>query len=142
MKECHEANKQHDHAHMAEMAMMVDPLAPVASTSALPAPPPIPTSLPIVTTVNGNDRIVTAPTFILKALLAAIAAKPIPCKYTGSKEVQLSYNQDSFASVQFLNHELNAKYIEQGSFQQDSIAVPAFFGSHKNIFHCSVNTGL
>ena len=28
----------------------------------------------------------------------------------------LSYDQDYFASVQFLTHELNANYIEQGSF--------------------------
>ena len=35
VKECHEAAKQCNHTHMAKMAMVVDPLAPVASTSAL-----------------------------------------------------------------------------------------------------------
>ena len=87
VKEHCEAAKQHDHTHMAEMAMVVDPPAPAASTSALPAPPPVPTPLLIITMVNSNGRIITAPAFIPKALLAAIAAKPIPCRYTGSKEV-------------------------------------------------------
>ena len=87
VKKCQEAAEQRDHAHMVEMAMVVDPLAPVASTLALLARPPIPTPLPIVTTVNGNSRIITAPAFILKALLAAIAAKPIPHWYTGTTEV-------------------------------------------------------
>ena len=72
---------------MAEQAMAVDPPAPTASTSALPAQPLIPTPLLIITTVNSNGRIITAPTFILKALPAAIAAKPIPCQYTGTMEV-------------------------------------------------------
>ena len=70
---------------MAEMAMVVDPLAPVASTLALLAQPLIPNPLPIITMVNSNGGIVTAPTFILEALLAAIAAKPIPHWYTGIK---------------------------------------------------------
>ena len=73
---------------MAEQDMVVDPPAPIASTSALLAPCPVPTPLPIVTTINGNGRVVTAPAFILKALLAAIAAKPIPKQYTGSEEVR------------------------------------------------------
>ena len=63
---------------MAEQAMAVDLPTPVASTSALLAPRPVPTPLPIITRINGNGRVVTAPAFVLKALLAAIAAKPIP----------------------------------------------------------------
>jgi len=70
VKERREAAKQRDHAHMAESAMVVDPPAPIASSSApLPAPP---APLPVITTINGNGRIIPAPTFILKAILAAI----------------------------------------------------------------------
>ena len=68
--------------------MAVDLPAPIASTSALPAPHPVPTPLPVVTMINGNGRVLTAPTFVLKALPAAIAAKPIPKRYTGSEEVR------------------------------------------------------
>ena len=90
MKEWHDHAKQRDHAHMAEQAMAVDPPAPVASTLALPAPRPVTTPLPIITTINGNGRVITAPAFIPKALPAAIAAKPIPKQYTGSEEVRPS----------------------------------------------------
>ena len=76
---------------MAEQDMVVDPPAPVASTSALPAPRPVSTLLLIVTTINGNGRVITASAFILKALPAAIAAKPIPKWYTGSEEVRPAF---------------------------------------------------
>jgi len=73
---------------MAESAMMVDLSAPTASSSAsLPAPP---APLLVVTTINGNGRIIPAPAFILKAIPAAIAAKPIPRWYTGSTETRPS----------------------------------------------------
>jgi len=72
---------------MAEMATVVDPPASIAS---LKAPLPALSLLPVVTTINGNSRIIPAPTFILKALLAAIAAKPIPRQYTGSIETRPS----------------------------------------------------
>jgi len=86
VKERREAAKQRDHAHMAESAMVVDPPAPIASSSApLPAPP---APLPVVTMINGNGRIIPAPAFIPKAILAAIAAKPIPHRYTGSTETR------------------------------------------------------
>jgi len=66
--------------------MVVDPPAPTALSSApLPAPP---VPLPIVTTINGNGRIIPAPTFVPKGLPAAIAAKPIPRRYTGSTETR------------------------------------------------------
>ena len=87
VKERQECTKKCDYAHMAEQAMVVDPPAPVASTSALPAPHPVSTPLPIITMINGNGRVITAPAFVPKALLAAIAAKPIPKRYTGSEEV-------------------------------------------------------
>jgi len=70
---------------MAEMAMAVDPPAPIASKSALP---PAPKPLPVVTTINGNGIIIPTPAFIPKRLPAAIAAKPIPCRYTGSMETR------------------------------------------------------
>ena len=70
--------------------MVVDSPAPVASTSALLACPLIPTPLLIVTMINGNGRVVTAPAFVPKALLAAIAAKPIPHWYMGTTEVRPS----------------------------------------------------
>jgi len=38
--------------------------------------------------INGNSRIIPAPTFIPKAILAAIAAKPIPRQYTSSTETR------------------------------------------------------
>src|SRR4029077_9180558 len=79
VKECREAAKQR--AHMAEQAMAIDP--PVASTSALPAPPPV------VTTVNGNGIVSSAPAaFIPKKLPASIMAKPISKRFTGSSEVR------------------------------------------------------
>ena len=71
---------------MAESAMVVDPPAPIVSSLApLPAPP---APLPVVTTINGNSRIIPAPAFNPKALLAAIATKPIPRRYTGSTEAR------------------------------------------------------
>jgi len=86
VKERREAAKQRDHAHMAESAMVVDPPAPIASSSApLPAPP---APLPVVTMINRNGRIILVPAFIPKAILAAIAAKPIPRRYTGSTETR------------------------------------------------------
>jgi len=69
------------------MAMAVDPPAPIASTSALP---PAPTPLPVVTTINGNGRIISTPTFVPKGLPAAIAAKPISRRYTSSTETRPS----------------------------------------------------
>ena len=65
--------------------MAVDPPAPKASTSALP---PAPTSLLVVMTINGNSRIIPAPAFVPKGLPAAIAAKPIPRRYTSSTETR------------------------------------------------------
>ena len=65
------------------MAMAVDP--PIASTSALPPPP---TPLPVVTTINENSRIIPAPAFVPKGLLAAIAIKPIPRRYTSLTETR------------------------------------------------------
>jgi len=66
--------------------MVVDPPAPIASSSApLPAPP---APLLVVTTINGNGRIIPTPAFIPKAIPAAIATKPIPCRYTGSTETR------------------------------------------------------
>ena len=44
-------------------------------------------------------------------------------------------DMDYFVSVQFLNHEPNANYIEQGPLQQASIAVPTFLGVIKIFFH-------
>jgi len=85
VKQHQEAARECQHAHMAEMAMAVDLPAPTAS---LPAPPPAPTPLPVVTTINGNARIIPAPAFIPKALPAAIAAKPIPRRYTSSTETR------------------------------------------------------
>ena len=67
------------------MAMAVNPPAPIASTSPLP---PAPTPLLVITTINGNSRIIPAPVFVPKGLLAAIAAKPIPRRYTGSTETR------------------------------------------------------
>ena len=72
---------------MAEMVMAVNPPVPMAS---LKAPLPAPTLLLIVTTINGNSRIIPVSTFVSKGLLAAIAAKPIPCRYTGSMETRPS----------------------------------------------------
>jgi len=70
---------------MAEMAMAVDPPAPIAS---LMAPPPAPTPLPVIMTINRNGRIIPASTFVPKGLPAAIAAKPIPRRYTGLMETR------------------------------------------------------
>ena len=67
------------------MAMAVDPPTPIASTL---APPPAPTPLLVVTTINGNGRIIPTPAFVPKGLPAAIAAKPIPRRYTGSTETR------------------------------------------------------
>ena len=86
VKEQGEVAKQSNHAHMAESMMVVDPSAPTASSSAsLPAPP---APLLVIMMINGNSRIMPASAFILKALLAAIAAKPIPHRYTGSTETR------------------------------------------------------
>ena len=65
--------------------MAVDLPAPIASPK---APLPAPTPLPVVTTINGNGRIIPAPTFVPKGIPAAIAAKPIPRRYTGSTETR------------------------------------------------------
>jgi len=73
---------------MAEMAMAVNPPAPIASTSALP---PTLTPLPVVMTINRNGRIIPAPTFVPKGLPAAIAAKSIPRRYTGSTKTRPSF---------------------------------------------------
>jgi len=70
---------------MAEMVMAVDPPAPIAS---LKAPPPAPTPLPVVMTINSNGRIIPTPAFVPKGLPAAIAAKPIPRWYTSSMETR------------------------------------------------------
>ena len=67
------------------MVMAVDPPAPIASLLALP---PVPKPLPIVTTINSNSRIIPATAFVPKGLPAAIAAKPIPRRYTGSIETR------------------------------------------------------
>ena len=179
--------------------------------------------------INGN-----ASTFVPKALLAFIAAKPISCQYTGSTEVWPSVwlntekacdlsdhieitltvqmlehleihlidvvelskdhslkwwtpsldiffteedfpflleSQDSskwqhiddgmislgspslpqdfttsldgnyYTSVQFIDYESHANYIEQGPFWQFNV-MPTYFGSIKNIFYCSADIGL
>ena len=66
--------------------MVVNPPALRASSSAsLPTPP---ASLPVIMTINGNGRIIPAPAFILKVILAAIAAKPISRRYTSSTETR------------------------------------------------------
>ena len=70
---------------MAEMVMAVDPPAPIASSS---APPSVPKPLLIITTINRNGRIIPTPVFVPKGLPAAIAAKPIPRRYTGSTETR------------------------------------------------------
>ena len=70
---------------MAEIVMAVDPPAFIAYISALP---PAPKPLPIVMTINGNGIIIPTPAFIPKRLPAAIAAKPIPHRYTGSTETR------------------------------------------------------
>ena len=80
MKQHQEAAKECQHAHMA-----VDP---PASTASPPASPPALTPLPVVTTIKGNGRIISAPTFYPKTLPATIAAKPIPRRYTGSTETR------------------------------------------------------
>jgi len=67
--------------------MAVDPPAPIASSSALP---PAPKPLLVIMTINGNGRIIPTPAFVPKGLLAAIAAKPIPRRYTGSMETRPS----------------------------------------------------
>jgi len=63
VKQCREAAKEHQHAHMAELAMAVDLPAPTASP---PASPPAPTPLPVITTINGNGRIILAPPLFQK----------------------------------------------------------------------------
>jgi len=68
--------------------MVVDPPAPIVSSLAPLSTPPAP--LPVIMTINGNSRIIPVPAFIPKALLAAIATKPIPCQYTGSMETRPS----------------------------------------------------
>jgi len=73
---------------MEESVMVVDPSAPIASSSAPLSAPPAP--LLVVTTINGNGRIIPAPAFIPKAIPAAIAAKPIPRRYTSSTETRPS----------------------------------------------------
>ena len=85
VKERREAAKECQHSRMAEMAMAVDPPAPIAS---LKAPLPAPTPLPVVTTISSNGRIIPAPAFVPKGLPAAIAAKPIPRRYTSSTETR------------------------------------------------------
>jgi len=65
--------------------MAVDLPTPTASP---PASPPAPTPLPVVTTIKGNGRIIPTPAFYPKTLLATIAAKPIPHRYTGSTETR------------------------------------------------------
>jgi len=87
VKQHREAAKERQHAHMAELVMAVDPPTPTASP---PASPPALTPLPVITTINGNSRIIPAPAFIPKTLPAAIAAKPIPRRYTGSMETRPS----------------------------------------------------
>jgi len=72
---------------MAEMAMAVDAPAPIAS---LKAPLSAPTLLPVVTTINSNGRIISTLIFVPKGLPAAIAAKPIPRRYTSSMETRPS----------------------------------------------------
>ena len=74
VKQHREAAKECQHAHMAELAIEVNPPAPTASPLASP-PAPIP--LPVITTINSNGRIIPTPAFILKTLPAAIAAKPM-----------------------------------------------------------------
>ena len=66
--------------------MVVDPSAPIASSSASLPTPPAP--LLVIITINKNSRIIPTPAFISKALLAAIAAKPIPRWYTSSMETR------------------------------------------------------
>ena len=61
--------------------MVVDPPVPIAS---LRVSPPAPTPLPVIMTINGNGRIIPTSAFVSKGLLAAIAAKPIPRRYTSS----------------------------------------------------------
>jgi len=85
VKQCREAAKECQHAHMAELAMAVDPPTPIASP---PASPPAPTPLPVIMTIKGNGRIIPAPAFYPKTLPATIAAKPIPRRYTSSMETR------------------------------------------------------
>jgi len=85
VKQHQEAAKECQHAHMAELAMAVNPPTPTASPLALPLAP---TPLPVITTINGNGRIIPAPTFIPKTLPAAIPVKPIPHRYTSSMETR------------------------------------------------------
>ena len=80
-----EATKECQHSHMAEMAMAVDPPVSIAS---LRAPPSAPTPLPVVMAINGNSRIIPASAFVPKGLPAAIAAKPISRRYTGSMKTR------------------------------------------------------
>ena len=68
--------------------MVVDPPTPIApSLAPLPAPPAL---LLVIMTINDNGRIIPAPAFILKALPAAIATKPIPRRYTSSMKTRPS----------------------------------------------------
>ena len=71
---------------MAESVIVVNPPAPTASSSALLPTPPAP--LLVVMAINSNGRIIPAPAFIPKVILAAIAAKPIPRRYTSSTETR------------------------------------------------------
>jgi len=85
VKQHQEAAKERQHAHIAELAMAIDLPTPTASP---PASSPALTHLPVITTINGNSRIIPTPAFISKTLLATIAAKPIPRRYTGSTETR------------------------------------------------------
>jgi len=85
VKECRDAAKECQHSHMAEMVIAVDPSAPIASTLTLP---PAPKPLLVITTINSNGIIISVLAFIPKKLPAAIAAKPIPRRYTGSTETR------------------------------------------------------
>ena len=88
MKEQQEATQQCDHVHIAESVIVVNPPTPIASQLApLPAPP---APLPVVMTINDNGRIISTPAFIPKAIPAAIPAKPIPHRYTGSMKTRPS----------------------------------------------------
>jgi len=59
-----------------------------APTASPPASPPAPIPLPVITTIKDNCRIIPAPTFYPKTLPAAITAKPISRRYTGSTETR------------------------------------------------------
>jgi len=81
--------------------MAVDPPAPIAS---LRAPPPALTPLLVITTINGNGRIISTPAFVSKGLPAAIAAKPIPRRYTGSMETRPGIWVNAEKACNLANH--------------------------------------